>query len=253
VKKGENVATAVILASAQGARLRGLTGGTPKGFLRLGGRPIAHWSVQKMFAAGIEQVVIVTGYGADAYEVMCETWTGVLTVTNPVHADSGSMYSLYCAREMVEGPFLLAESDVIYETRALEALLEDPAENAVLVAEPSSSGDDRYVEVHEGKAKRIGPAEGGEEAQFTGLSKISPPMFAAMLKYADSFFRERFYYLDYEECISRIAGEVAVHACKADDLLWAKVDCDERLARATNRIFPLIFSRDGGPPDGAPT
>ena len=38
-------------------------------------------------------------------------------------AASGSMYSLYCARTAVQGDYLLLESDLIYEPRALDELL----------------------------------------------------------------------------------------------------------------------------------
>jgi choline kinase len=70
-----------------------------------------------------------------------------------------------------------------------------------------------------------------------------------MLAHAESFFREGYRYLDYEDCIGRIANETEVYFCKVDDLLWAKVDTDERLARVTQRLFPQIWGKDGGLPE----
>jgi choline kinase len=137
---------AVILAAAQGTRLQGLAGGVSKGFLRVGGRPLVHWSIQKLLAVGVERVVIVTGHGAEAYENMAEKWTAMQTVRNPEYAESGSMYSLYCARDQIEGTFLLLESDLLYEMRALEALVAAPQPNAVLLSGLTDLGDARYVD-----------------------------------------------------------------------------------------------------------
>ena len=52
-------------------------------------------------------------------------------VHNPDYADSGSMYSLYCARDVIDEGFLLLESDLIYESRALDVLLGSDAQDAV--------------------------------------------------------------------------------------------------------------------------
>jgi 2-aminoethylphosphonate-pyruvate transaminase len=60
--------TAVILAAGMGIRLGSELTDRPKGFLELGDRPIIEESVQRLSDAGIERIVIVTGYGAEHYE-----------------------------------------------------------------------------------------------------------------------------------------------------------------------------------------
>jgi len=251
-ERAERPRLAVILAAGQGPRLKGIAGGVPRGFLRIGGRPLVHWSIQKLLAVGIEQVVIVTGYGAEAYENMAEKWTGMQTVKNPEYAESGSMYSLYCARDSIENSFLLLESDLLYEMRALEALLEAPRPDAVLLSGLTDLGDPRYVEAKGDRLRSIWQGEGetaGADGQFVGICRISPRLFEAMLAVAASFFREGYHHLDYDECFGRLTDETEVRCCKVDDLLWAKVDTDERLARVTQRLFPQIWGKDGGLPE----
>jgi choline kinase len=139
--------------------------------------------------------------------------------------------------------------------RALEVLLETPQPNAVLLSGFTDLGDARYVEAKGDRLHRIwqGEAEGaGADGQLVGICKISPRLFGAMLAHATSFFREGYHYLDYEDCIGRIANETEVHFCKVDDLLWAKVDTDERFHRVTQRVFPQIWAKDGGPPESSP-
>ena len=247
----ETVSHAVILAAQMGPRLRGVAGGTPKGFLRLGGRPIVHWSVNKLISVGIERIVIVTGYGTEAYETLSRNWSCIETVRDAEYADAGSMHSLCCARDLVEAPFLVLESDLVYELRALEGLLGSGAESAVLVAQPSEDGDGCvYVEVAGGRVQGISherPAPERLGGEFAGICKMSQRMFAAMRAFAEPMFRERFYQLDYEDCVGRVAESVEIYPCEVEGLLWSRLDSSERVARATNRVFPQIWARDGGP------
>ena len=62
------VTTAAILAAGWGSRLGELTEHTPKGLLEVGGKPLLQRSVEQLKAAGIERVVIGTGYCAHLIE-----------------------------------------------------------------------------------------------------------------------------------------------------------------------------------------
>ena len=118
------ITTAVILAAGLGMRLRDAFSGKPKGLLAIGGQPLVERSIQQLMAHGINDIVVVTGYLAEEYEALADVYPYVRTVHNPSYADSGSMYSLYCARDAITGPFLLLESELLYENRALSTLLE---------------------------------------------------------------------------------------------------------------------------------
>ena len=62
------VRTAVILAAGMGTRLGERTKHEPKGFIRIGDTPIIEQSIRKLLKAGINRIVIGTGYLAEAYE-----------------------------------------------------------------------------------------------------------------------------------------------------------------------------------------
>ena len=115
---------AIILAAGMGTRLRPIGHHGPKGALVLHQRSIVEDSVQRLLHAGIERITLVTGYQADFYRSLADSMPAAINcVHNPEYADSGSMYSLYLAREQVDGDFLLLESDLIYEQRALSVVL----------------------------------------------------------------------------------------------------------------------------------
>lgn len=180
------VKTAVILAAGRGTRLKELGKEIPKGFLQIGEKPIIVESLEKLSAVGIEQVVIVTGHCAEKYEELARSRNTeaeirgqieirnpsetmplcsarpslprIVTVHNDRYADSGSLYSLYLAGRVLEENshgFLLLESDLVYESRALRVLQEDPRPDLILVSGITNSGDEVWVQTESGYLRAL--------------------------------------------------------------------------------------------------
>lgn len=59
---------AFILAAGRGERMRPLTDHTPKPLLRVRGKPLIEWHLQKLSAAGVQQVVINLGWLGEQVE-----------------------------------------------------------------------------------------------------------------------------------------------------------------------------------------
>lgn len=248
------IQTAVILAAGMGKRLGAESGKIPKGFLRLGTQPIIEESIDCLLKAGVRDIIIVTGYGAEHYEKLAANRDGIVrTVYNPSFADSGSMYSLYCARDAIDGPFLLLESDLIYEARALTALLADPAEDAILLSGPTRAGDEVFVLTADVDGTRHGTLVGmskdrrqldGEIAgELVGISKISTALFDIMQRAAAKFFKQTLRF-DYETgCLVAAARERPIACPLISDLVWAEIDDPGHLERAREQIYPEICRR----------
>ena len=58
---------ALIFAAGQGERMRPLTDHTPKPLLRVGGKPLIVWHLEKLAAAGVHYVVINTSHLAEQF------------------------------------------------------------------------------------------------------------------------------------------------------------------------------------------
>ncbi len=244
-----SIRTAVILAAGMGTRLNELGRRVPKGFLRLGARPIIEESIECLCKAGIERIFIGTGHLQEFYDGLCDRYSGVVrTVHNPRFADSGSMYTLYMLRDRIDEDFLLLESDLIYEQRALKAVaaLEQP--DAILVSGWTSSGDEVYVEARDGLLLnmskdrcRLGPQVVGE---LVGISRISRQMFRRMVAFAATRFSSTLK-VDYEtDCLVALAAEASIHCALIDDLLWAEIDDHAHLEHAREHIYPAICRVD---------
>src|SRR3546814_15993754 len=61
---------ALILSAGQGSRLLPLTESRPKCLIELSGRSLLEWQLLALSRAGIDEVVIVTGFAAEQVEAM---------------------------------------------------------------------------------------------------------------------------------------------------------------------------------------
>jgi choline kinase len=235
---------AVILAAGMGTRLRSEHKDMPKGFLELGGRPIIDDSIMRLENAGIQDIVIVTGYQAEYYHKLALRYDGLVQVVhNPEYADSGSMYSLYCARDVIDEGFLLLESDLIYESRALDVLLSSDAQDAVLLSGPTNAGDEVYVEAPAGNLVNMSKnrdALGSVAGELVGISKISRGLFALMKHISAEAFKDSMEF-DYEtDCLVAAAQRWDIVCPVVQDLIWAEIDDPDHLERARTEVYPRI-------------
>lgn len=244
-----SVRTAVILGAGMGTRLeeRGKT--KPKGFIELGERPIVEESILKLMDVSLERIIVVTGHCSEFYEELGARFPNVETIKNEHYSSSGSMYSLYCARELVNGDFLLLESDIIYERQALQFLLELPESDAILLSGETLSGDEVYVETRGGCLLDMSKDRSslGEEVsgELVGITKVSVPLFERMLEVAARQF-ESSLHVDYEtDCLVAAGRDYDIFCPVIDNLLWAEIDDKSHLVRAENQIYPAIVRRDG--------
>ncbi|NEP56472.1 MAG: phosphocholine cytidylyltransferase family protein [Symploca sp. SIO2G7] len=243
------IQTAIILAAGMGTRLKQLGQSIPKGFLQLGEQTIIEESIERLTSCGIQRIIIITGHLSQFYEDLKKRYNQqIVTVHNPRYADSGSMYSLYCAKELIDGDFLLLESDLIYERRALDAVLTFPQDNVILLSGATNAGDEVYVATVGEKivAMSKNPAELGNQiaGELVGISKISQPLFQKMLEQANLKF-ETSLKVDYEtDALVAAAQSYPVYYKVVADLLWAEIDDRDHLLRAKEQIYPAICNKD---------
>lgn len=239
-----SIKLAVILAAGMGTRLKQLGISQPKGFIKLGDRPIIEESITKLLNCGIERIAIVTGHLAEFYEELKTHYPQVVTIHNPLYASSGTMYSLYCARELIDSDFLLLESDLIYEDRSLPIVLNFPQDNVVLLSGKTNAGDEVYVETRgdtiTAMSKNPSTLNRPATGELVGICKISLPLFERMISYASSKFETSFK-VDYEtDALVCVAQSYPVYYTAIADLLWAEIDDSHHLRRAKEQIYPNI-------------
>jgi GTP:adenosylcobinamide-phosphate guanylyltransferase len=121
------VRTALLLAAGLGSRLAPLTDAVPKCLVSVGGMPILERLVRSLDTHGFERLVVVTGYQADAIRgYLGESFAGIAFeyILSPLFETTNNIYSLWLARDLIDEPFLLVESDLVFEEHLLAPLLQ---------------------------------------------------------------------------------------------------------------------------------
>ena len=242
------VTQAVILAAGMGRRIKGHIPPSPKGFIEIEGRPIIKRSLDLLLGAGISDIILVTGFMNQAYEGLAAGYPSLRFAQNPRFADSGSMYSLYLAREMLNGPFLLLESDLIYESRAIGILLEETHDHAILISGRTDSGDEVYVDGQDGFIQNITKDRKAMEApagELTGLSLISPDLFGDMIGLSELRFTDTLEVSYETDVLAALAPRRPIRYLLVEDLVWSEIDDASHLRRAKRQVMPKILERDG--------
>ena len=119
---------AVILAAGMASRLRPLTNDRPKCLLTVGTRCLLGRTVDSIKAAGITELVVVTGYrGEMIRSFLTDNYKDmqISFVDNVDYQTTNNIYSLWLAKDYVAGKdFILLDSDILFDGRIINRLLE---------------------------------------------------------------------------------------------------------------------------------
>ncbi|MDD4527877.1 MAG: 2-aminoethylphosphonate--pyruvate transaminase [Candidatus Margulisbacteria bacterium] len=239
------IKTAVILAAGLGSRLSSETKNKPKGFMEIDGLSLIERSVQKLIKQGIEKIVIGTGYLANFYEDLAQKYSQIICVRNDEFKNTGSMGTLACLVDYLDEEFLLLESDLLYEQRAIFELINDDNSNIVLSSDWTGSGDEVYVWVDEdvnllnmSKQSNYLP---NPYSELVGISKLSKELLLAMVDYyviSDNPM------LDYEMTMVKVREIHKIYIKRLVGLAWCEIDDLAHYERATQKVSPLISQRE---------
>jgi choline kinase len=118
---------AVILAAGRATRLRPFTDHLPKSLLEIAGSAMLERSLRSLMAAGVREVVIVTGFEREKVHAAVARWNldlQVIYVNNPDFETTNNAYSLELAADAVGArPFILLDSDLVYDGEIVRDLI----------------------------------------------------------------------------------------------------------------------------------
>jgi choline kinase len=135
---------AIIVAAGRGRRLGQNTNDIPKCMVKVGGRPILHWQLRAMAAAGIRDVVIVRGYLGERID---PGTTPVRFIDNREWEHNNILASLMCASAEFAGGFYFSYCDIVYAPSVVARL----ATEATQLAAASLVVDRRWADAYRGR------------------------------------------------------------------------------------------------------
>lgn len=183
----------IILAAGQGRRLLPWTHDLPKCLLSFAGRPLIGWQLAALAANRVDEVVVVTGFGAELMERelprLTPTGLKVTTLFNPFFGVADNIASCWAARQHLQGEVAILNGDVLFEPSVL-AVARDRAAAPVAVTTDVKAvydADDMKVQIKEDKIARIGKTLAPEvtDAESIGLVLLrgmGGPLFSAAVE-----------------------------------------------------------------------
>ncbi len=242
------IKTAVILAAGLGSRLGERTKEQPKAFLTIGNQSLIERSIEKLIAAGIEKIVIGTGYLNEHFDQLRSKYPMISTVRNAEYANTGSMYTLFNLRDHINEDFLLLEADLLYEKQALSVIINDSHQDTILASGKTNSNDEVYIEA-DADQNLNNMSKATEDinhisGELVGINKISRDTFHIMCEYASSVYNQGDFSIHYEDTFVGISIKKPIFILKVDDLAWCEIDDENHLNRALNIVYPKIVKRE---------
>ena len=241
---------AIILAAGTGSRIPHITKHKPKGFILLGDKTLIEMSLDKLIKHGIKDIRIVAGYKSEFYENLAKKYNGIVSVVkNEDYEITGSMHSLYVARNDISKDFLLLESDILYDEAGIEALLTAQQKDVVLASGTTNSGDEVYIEVDKNSflvnVSKKSSDLASIHSEFTGLNKISISTYEKMCLIYEENSDRWSDKLEYEQfAIRKVSEFLDFYVLKIDDYLWCEIDEVQHLERAKKYIYPSITKKE---------
>ena len=229
----------VYLAAGEGRRLRPLTDSAPKAMLDVGGVSLAQRALSSLRAAGVDEVVAVTGHARDALAPLGDLVSD--ECHNPRYAEHGNIYSLWCARDVVARGCYIVNCDVLFED-AIARTLVGASGSAVLCASDHGVDDESMKAVASGGRLQAlsKDAPVGPHPEYIGLTRIDPAHGSQLAEKLERFAREGPLDVYYEDAIQELAADVPVQVVSVDGLAWIEIDDHADLAQAHAEVLSRV-------------
>lgn len=236
----------IILSAGQGTRLLPLTADRPKCLLEVAeGVTILGWQLTQLAKAGVDEVVVVTGYGAELVEAEILKYRALVNVRSIFNAgfdQTDNLGSAWQARGEMDQDFIILNGDTLFIAPVVERLCaaEPVPVRTTISRKTSFDGDDMKVIVENEQLVAVGklldPADANAESigmilfRNQGVTWFRDAACEAM---AERRPNENRYYL---ALIDALARRYCIDVIDALPEEWAEVDFIKDLDTARNVI-----------------
>ncbi len=238
---------AIILAAGVGRRLYPLTKDVPKCMLQIGDRPLLTQIVGNLIEAGIKEILIVTGHGAQFVEDLANSLKGgrISCLYNPNYAGMNNCYSLWLALRKIPDGVLIYNSDLLCGKGLVRRIVEVSSKDSLLIDSGKAlGGEEMKVQLNgEGRlskiSKGLSPAQASGE--YIGLAKFSRRGRDKLLNYLNFLIKGGGVDQFYEAAFDLLAKSHPLYGVCFQGEPWVEIDNFEDLKRARDQIWPRLM------------
>ena len=242
---GDNrISTALLLAAGTGSRLFPLTKNSPKCLTLVNGKSMLERLVNNLKNQGFKRLVIVTGYEKECIMDFLGAKSGDLTIEyiySPLYRTTNNIYSLWMARNIINEPFVLFESDLVINTSLLDEMVY-PDKIAVALMQPWLNG----TTVSINKQNLVTQFQKGTTDTYSDIRyktvniySFSLASWQAVIKKLNQYISEGSVNCYYESVFSEMIDDesLSFESVSFDHKPWYEIDTVHDLAEA-EKLFP---------------
>jgi choline kinase len=234
---------AIVLAAGRGVRMGGAA---PKTLLPLADKePMLHYILSGLKAAGIEDLLVVTGFkAADVQAFVDERWDAdnVSYVFNARYASWGNFHSVRMGLDQSPGmTCLVVNSDVIVPPDVYRRTVDTLGDLVLAVQrrpQHQLDAEDMRVELDGNHVRGIGKdlKLARSRGEYSGVSLIRPTASDLYLQAATDVEWSGDSHIYYEDVYAQILDKVDAHAAFVESDEYAEVDTPEDVPGAIDVI-----------------
>lgn len=235
---------ALILNSGLGHRMGVLTSEHPKCMTEISPRDtILSRQLRLLSRAGIEEVVMTTGYFDDVLVNYCNSLNLPLHYTfvnNPLYAETNYIYSIYCAKDYLKDEdIVLMHGDLVFEESVLEDLL-DFEKSCMKVSSTIALPDKDFKSVVlDGRVYKVGVEFFTDAMESQALYKLNKKEWNKWLDKICEFCESDNRKCYAEVAFNEISEDCPIYAYDVKDRLCSEIDTPEDLAVVSAKLYEI--------------
>lgn len=244
------ISTALLLAAGTGSRLYPLTKDVPKCLTLVNEKSILERLITNLKQQGFKRLIIVTGYKKECIVDFLGNQTEGLSIEyihNPFYQTTNNIYSLWLARNIINDPFVLLESDLVLETPLLDKMMYP---GRMAVAKMHSGLNGTTVSVNDQNVVtefQAGTTETYTDIRYktVNIYSFSEVSWSKVAEKLNQYISEGSVNSYYEIVFSKMVEEKSVffEAISFDEEPWYEIDNINDLAEA-EKLFPLEIAKE---------
>jgi choline kinase len=217
-------------------------GAEPKTLLPLGDHePMLHYILQGLKQAGIEDLMVVTGFKPEAVqEYVTQQWGEATFVFNARYASWGNFHSLRVALDQSPGMTVLAvNSDIVVHPDVHKRVMSTLGDLVLAVERRYNlNEEDMRVQLEGNRVRAIGKSlpKRISHGEFTGVSLLRPDGAAAYLDLSTELEWSGNTHVYYEDVFGAMLTRVDARSAPVNTGEYAEVDTPDDIGSAVDVI-----------------